>query len=64
MHEITSRRQKKEPSNNYDDTDSTATVTTAAFTSVRELEWDDDIAERLAGTITLNNSMSLGKDDG
>ena len=40
-----------------DDTDSTDTVTTAAFTSVCELEQDDDIAERLAETTTLNNQI-------
>ena len=40
-----------------DDTDSTATVTTAAFTSGCESEWDDDITERLAGTATLNNQI-------
>ena len=32
-------------------------MTTAAFTSVCESEWDDDITERLAGTTTSNNQI-------
>ena len=48
-----------------DNTDFTATVTTAAFASVCESEWDDDITEGLAETTTLNNQIYVfGKNDG
>ena len=48
-----------------DDTDSTATLTTAAFTSVCESEWDNDITERLAETTTSNDEIYVfGKKDG
>ena len=40
-----------------DDADSTATVTTAALTSVCGSEWDNDTVERLAETTTLNDQI-------
>ena len=54
---LTRKNQVTTTAEKKDDTDSTATVTTAAFTSVCESEWDDDITERLARTTTLNNQI-------
>ena len=45
------------PSRKEDDTDSTATVTTTAVTSVCDSEWNDYITEGLAETTTLNNQI-------
>ena len=48
-----------------DNTDSTAIVTTSAFTTGCEMEWGDDITERLAETTTSNNQIYVfGNDDG
>ena len=42
-HEDKRKNQVTTTAEKEDDTDSTATVATAAFTSVCESEWDDDI---------------------
>ena len=51
------KHQVTTPSRKKDDTDSTATVTTAAFTSVCESEWDDITTEGLAETTILNDQI-------
>jgi len=56
-HEDKRKNQVTATAEKEDDTDSTATVATAAFTLVCESEWDDDIAERLSETTTLNNQI-------
>ena len=53
------KHQVTTPSRKEDDTNSTATVTTAAFTSDGELEWDDYITEGLAETTTLNDQVHV-----
>ena len=64
-HEGKKKNQVTTTAEKEDDTDSTGTVTTAAFTSVCELESDDDITKQLAGTTTSNNQIYVfGKDDG
>ena len=63
-HEDKRKNQVTTTSEKEDDTDSTATVTTAPFTSVCELEWDNDIAERLTETTSLNGQIYVfGKYD-
>ena len=49
--------QVTNPSRKEDDTDSTATVTTTAVTSVCEFERNDCITEELAETTTLNDQI-------
>ena len=65
-HEDKRKNQVTTTAEKEDDTDSTATVTTAVFTSVCESEWDDDITEGLAETTTLNDQIIyvFGKEDG
>ena len=53
------KHQVTTPSRKKDDTDSTATVTTAAFTSVCESEWDSYTTEGLAETTTLNDQIHV-----
>ena len=50
-HKVTTRSRKD------DDTNSTATVTTTAVTSVCESEWNNYITEGLAETTTLNDQI-------
>ena len=57
--QVTTKAEKE------DEADSTATLTTVAFTSVCESEWDNDITEGLAETTALNDQIYVfGKDDG
>ena len=57
----TSQRQRKNQvtitADKEDNTDSTATVTTATFASGCGSEWDDDIIEGLAEPTTLNDQI-------
>ena len=64
-HEDKRKNQVTITAEKEDNTDSTATVTTAAFTSVCTSEWDYDITEQLVETTTLNNQIYVfGKDAG
>ena len=58
-HEDKMKNQVTTTAEKEDNTDSTATVITAAFTSVCESEWDDDITEPLAGTTISNNQIYI-----
>ena len=51
------KNQVTTTADNEDNTDSTATVTTAAFTSVCGSEWGDNTIEGLAEPSTLNNQI-------
>ena len=59
MEQLFRKNQVTATAEKEDDTDSTATVATVAFTSICESEWDDDITEQLAGTTTLNNQIYI-----
>ena len=56
-HEDKRKNQVTTAAEKEDDADSTATVTTTAFTSVCESEYDNDITEGLAETTALNNQI-------
>ena len=51
------KHQVTAPSRKEVDTDSTATMTTTAVTSVCESEWNNYITEGLAETTTLNGQL-------
>ena len=56
-HEDKRKNQVTNTADKEDDTDSTATVTTTAFTSICGSEWDDDAVEGLAETTILNDQI-------
>ena len=64
-HEDKRKNQVTTTAEKEDDKVSTATLTTAAVTSVCGSEWDHDTIGRLAETTTLNDQIYVfGKDDG
>ena len=56
-HEDKRKNQVPITTEKEDNTESTAIVTTAAFTSVCGSEWDDDTIEGLAEPTTLNDQI-------
>ena len=61
-HNNMKKNQGTTASDKEDDTDSTSTKITAAFTSVCESEWENYTTEGLAETTTLNNqTYAFGK---